>query len=91
MKETDLAELNRKVEELHRQQPEESERELKEIVARSGFKNGAEALQAFRDLSDVVSHYRAGRLPTGYARLRATGPHCIAFATAAELRLGSHS
>jgi hypothetical protein len=50
MKETDLAELNRKVEELHRQQREESQRELEEIFARSGFKNGAEALQAFRDL-----------------------------------------
>jgi hypothetical protein len=52
MKKTDLAELNRKVEELHRQQREESKRELEEIFARSGFKNGADALQAFRDLFD---------------------------------------
>ena len=52
MKDVDLAELNRKVEELHRQQREESQRELEEIFARSGFKNGGEALQAFRDLFD---------------------------------------
>jgi hypothetical protein len=52
MKETDLAELNRQVEELHRRQREESQRELDELFARSGFKNGAEALQAFRDLFD---------------------------------------
>jgi len=52
MKKPDLAELNRKVEELHRRQREESKRELEEIFARSGFKNGAEALQAFRDLFD---------------------------------------
>jgi hypothetical protein len=52
MKETDLAELNRKVEELHRRQREESQRELDELFARSGFRNGAEALQAFRDLFD---------------------------------------
>ncbi len=52
MKETDLAELNRKVEELHRRQREESKRELDEVFARSGFKTGAEALQAFRDLFD---------------------------------------
>jgi hypothetical protein len=52
MKDVDLAELNRKVEELHRQQREESKRELEEIFARSGFKNGGEALQAFRDLFD---------------------------------------
>ena len=52
MKDVDLAELNRKVEELHRQQHEESQRELEEIFARSGFKNGGEALQAFRDLFD---------------------------------------
>jgi hypothetical protein len=50
MKETDLAELNRQVEELHRRQREESQRELDELFARSGFKNGAEALQAFCDL-----------------------------------------
>jgi hypothetical protein len=47
MKETDLTELNRKVEELHRRQ-----RELDELFERSGFKTGAEALQAFRDLFD---------------------------------------
>jgi hypothetical protein len=52
MKEADLAELNRMVEELHRQQREESQRELDELFARSGFKNGAEMLQAFRDLFD---------------------------------------
>jgi hypothetical protein len=52
MKETDLAELNRQVEELHRRQREESQRELDELFARPGFKNGAEALQAFRDLFD---------------------------------------
>jgi hypothetical protein len=52
MKETDLAELNRQVEQLHRRQREESQRELDELFARSGFKNGAEALQAFRDLFD---------------------------------------
>jgi hypothetical protein len=52
IKETDLAELNRQVEELHRRQREESQRELDELFARSGFKNGAEALQAFRDLFD---------------------------------------
>ena len=52
MKDVDLAELNRKVEELHRRQREESQRELDEMFARSGFKNGAEALQAFRDLFD---------------------------------------
>jgi hypothetical protein len=52
MKATDLAELNRKVEELHRRQREESQRELDELFARSGFRNGAEALQAFRDLFD---------------------------------------
>ena len=52
MKATDRAELNRKVEELHRRQREESQRELDELFARSGFRNGAEALQAFRDLFD---------------------------------------
>ena len=52
MKETDLAELNRQVEELHRRQREESQRELDELFAWSGFKHGAEALQAFRDLFD---------------------------------------
>ena len=40
MKETDLAELNRQVEELHRRQREESQRELDELFARSAFKNG---------------------------------------------------
>ena len=52
MMETDLAELNRQVEEVHRRQREESRRELEEMFARSGFRNGAEALQAFRDLFD---------------------------------------
>jgi hypothetical protein len=52
MKETDLSELNRRVEELHRRQREESQRELEQLFARSGFKDGAEALQAFRDLFD---------------------------------------
>jgi hypothetical protein len=52
MKKTDLAELNRQVEELHRRQREESQRELDELFARSGFENGAEALEAFRDLFD---------------------------------------
>jgi hypothetical protein len=52
MKETDLAELNRKVAELHRQQREESARELEEAVARSKYKNAEEALQAFGDLFD---------------------------------------
>ena len=46
------SELERQVEELHRRQRTESQRELDEMVARSGFKNGAEALQAFRDLFD---------------------------------------
>jgi hypothetical protein len=49
---TDLAELNRKVEELHRRQRAESQRELDELFERSGFKTGAEALQAFRELFD---------------------------------------
>ncbi len=57
MKETDLAELNRQVEELHRRQREESQRELDELFARSGFKNGAGALQAFRDLFDSDGDY----------------------------------
>ena len=35
--------------------------------------------------TDVVSQYRAGRLPDGYRRLVGTNPHCIAFATAGEL------
>jgi hypothetical protein len=52
MRETDPAELNRRVEELHRRQREESQRELDELFARSGFKNGTEALQAFGDLFD---------------------------------------
>jgi hypothetical protein len=52
MKETDLAEVNRKVEELHRRQEAESRRKVEELFARPGFKNGAEALQAFRDLFD---------------------------------------
>jgi hypothetical protein len=52
MEPADLAELDRKGEELHRRQRAESQRELDELFARSGFKNGAEALQAFRDLFD---------------------------------------
>jgi hypothetical protein len=52
MEPTDLTELDRKVNELHRRQRAESQRELDELFARSGFKNGAEALQAFRDLFD---------------------------------------
>jgi hypothetical protein len=52
MEPSDLAELNRRVEELHRQQEAESQRELDELFERSGFKTGAEALQAFRDLFD---------------------------------------
>ena len=52
MEPADLAELDRKVQELHRHQRAESQRELDELFARSGFKNGAEALQAFRDLFD---------------------------------------
>jgi hypothetical protein len=39
--------------ELHRRQGAESQRELDELFARKNkFKNGAEALQAFRDLFD---------------------------------------
>jgi hypothetical protein len=52
MEPMDPAELDRRVEELHRRQRAESQRELDELFARSGFKNGAEALQAFRDLFD---------------------------------------
>ena len=52
MKRTDLTELERQAEELHRRQRAESTRELDELFAKSGFKNGAEALQAFRDLFD---------------------------------------
>jgi hypothetical protein len=48
----DLSELDRKVKELHRRQRAESQRELDKLLAQSGFKNGAEALQAFRDLFD---------------------------------------
>ena len=48
----DLSELDRKVKELHRRQRAESQCELDELFARSGFKNGAEMLQAFRDLFD---------------------------------------
>ena len=46
------SELKRQVEELHRQQRAESQRELDELFAKSPFKNGAEALEAFRDLFD---------------------------------------
>jgi hypothetical protein len=52
MEPTDLAELDRKVKDLHRRQRAESQREQDELFARSGFKNGAEMLQAFRDLFD---------------------------------------
>jgi len=52
LSEKDQVELERKVKELHERQKEESQRELDELFARSGFKNGAEALQAFRDLFD---------------------------------------
>jgi hypothetical protein len=52
MEPTELTELERRVEELHRRQRAESKRELDELFARPGFKNGAEALQAFRDLFD---------------------------------------
>ena len=48
----DLSELDRKVKKLHRRQRAESQRELDKLFARSGFKNGAEMLQAFRDLFD---------------------------------------
>jgi hypothetical protein len=48
----DLSELDHKVKELHRRQRAESQRELDKLFARSGFKNGAEMLQAFRDLFD---------------------------------------
>jgi hypothetical protein len=46
------SELERQLEELHRRRQAESQRELDELVARSKFKNGAEILQAFRDLFD---------------------------------------
>jgi hypothetical protein len=52
MKETDLAELDRKLQELHRRRRAESQRQLDEQFARSKFKTGAEALQAFRHLFD---------------------------------------
>ena len=39
--------------------------------------------------TDVVSHYRAGRLPAGHLRLVMTNRHCIAFATAGELWNGA--
>jgi hypothetical protein len=52
MEPMDLVELDRRVKELHQRQRAESQRELDELFARSGFKNGAEALQAFRDLFD---------------------------------------
>lgn len=39
--------------------------------------------------TDVVSLYRIGRLPVTHARLVTTTPHCIAFATAAELWKGA--
>jgi hypothetical protein len=39
--------------------------------------------------TDVVSLYRLGRLSAAYARLVTASPHCIAFATAAELWRGA--
>jgi predicted nucleic acid-binding protein len=39
--------------------------------------------------TDVVSHHRAGRLPTTHLRLMATNQHCITFATAGELWKGA--
>jgi predicted Zn-dependent peptidase len=50
--EGELTELDRKVQELHERERAESQRQLDELFARSRFKNGAEALQAFRDLFD---------------------------------------
>ncbi len=53
MEPTDLAELNRKVKELHERQRAESQRKLDELFERKDkYQNGAEALQAFRDLFD---------------------------------------
>jgi hypothetical protein len=46
------SDLERQLEELHRRRRAESQRQLDELVARSKFKNGAEMLQAFRDLFD---------------------------------------
>jgi hypothetical protein len=46
------SDLERQLEELRRRRRAESQRELDELVARSKFKNGAEMLQAFRDLFD---------------------------------------
>jgi hypothetical protein len=39
--------------------------------------------------TDVVSHYRAGRLPEGHRRVVTTNQHSIAFATAGELWKGA--
>jgi hypothetical protein len=51
MEPPDLAELNRKVKELHERQRAESQRELDELFERKDKdQNGAEALQEFRDL-----------------------------------------
>ena len=53
MEPTDLAELDRKVKELHERQRAESQRKLDELFERKDKdQNGAEALQAFRDLFD---------------------------------------
>lgn len=53
MEPTDLAELNRKVKELHERQRAESQRKLDELFEQKDKdQNGAEALQAFRDLFD---------------------------------------
>jgi predicted nucleic acid-binding protein len=39
--------------------------------------------------TDVVSHYRAGRLAAEHLRIVTANPHCIAFATAGELWKGA--
>ena len=44
------SELERQLEGLHRRRRAESQRELDELVARSKFKNGLEALRALADL-----------------------------------------
>jgi hypothetical protein len=74
------SELERRLEELHRRQRAESQRELDELFARSGFKNGAEALQAFRDLFDSdeemeeFGDYLQQMREEERARYRADGP-----------------
>jgi hypothetical protein len=44
------SELERRLEELHRRQRADSQRELDKMVARSRFRNGLEALEALADL-----------------------------------------